>query len=81
MQSLVLERSEPCPHERVLEPPSRRNPGQILAQEMLAFECLERACELLHVVGDVLADVEDVLDRTRCDCGPRRLESPCARNR
>jgi hypothetical protein len=42
MRSRILKRSEPCPHERVLEPPSRRSPGEILAQEMLAFERLER---------------------------------------
>jgi hypothetical protein len=36
-------RPEPCPHERVLKPPGRRSPGEILAQEMLALERLERA--------------------------------------
>src|SRR6266850_1307858 len=91
--SLILERSKPCPHERVLEAPGRGRPGEVPAQEMLALERLvhERgckvpapavrdehpafACELLHVVGNVLADVEDVIERTSRDCGPRRLEA------
>src|SRR5258708_1505284 len=42
MRSLILECSEPCPHERVFEPPGHRSPGEILAQEMLVLERLER---------------------------------------
>src|SRR5882724_100882 len=40
--SLILERSKPCPHERVLEAPGRGRPGVVPAQEMLALERLER---------------------------------------
>jgi len=41
--SLMLERSQPRSHEQILEPPRRLRSGEVLAQEMLMLERLERA--------------------------------------
>src|ERR1700691_3882166 len=64
----VLHRNDAA--ERLVNERGCKVPAPVVRDEYPAF-----ACELLHVIGDVLAQVEDVFNRTTCDCGPRRLEA------